>query len=352
MSLAIGILVLGSLPLTFRRRYPVSVVALTFLALSSHELLGFPEAPILGPYFAIYSLGAYRDRRVSSVAAAVAIAAYLSAYVYEVIHYGTPALGIVRNFLFVFALWALGASIRTVRLHAEELEGRAARLEREREENARRAIADERARIARELHDVVAHNVSVIVVQAGGARRVLESRPEQAAQALGSIERIGRQALAEMRRLLGVLQRPDDEPSSLKPQPGVAQLESLVAQVSQAGVPVELAVEGEPRVLPAGVDLSVYRIVQEALTNTLKHGGPSARARVIIRYREHDLEVEVVDDGRGIAARPEEPDVIQGQGLVGMRERAALFGGELRAGPRTGGGYSVLARLPLEPELV
>jgi signal transduction histidine kinase len=208
-------------------------------------------------------------------------------------------------------------------------------------------VADERARIARELHDVVAHNVSVMVVQAGAARRTIERDPDRAREALTSVEATGRQALDEMRRLLGVL-RTEDEATELRaPQPSVSHLDELVAHVREAGLPVDLVVEGEPRPLMSGVDMSAFRIVQEALTNSLKHAGP-AHARVRLRYGEHDLCLEVVDDGRGLAADAPASNG-GGHGLVGMRERVALFGGELQAGPRTGGGYVVSARIPLEP---
>ena len=345
-AIALAVLILGSVPVAWRRRFPLTVLSLTFLALTAHEALGFPKAPILGPYFALYSAGAHRELRPSAAVTAIAVGAYYAAYLSEVIRGAVPPLAIVHNFALVIILWGLGASVRKTRKYAAELEDRATRLEREREEKARRAVADERARIARDLHDVVAHHVSVMVVQAGGARRVLKAQPAQARSALESIEATGRQALAEMRRLLGVLRTNGDGARPLEPRPGIDQLESLVAQLADAGLTVELAVEGEPRPLPAGVDLSAYRIIQEALTNTLKHAGP-ARARTVVRYRDSDLEIEVTDNGRGGSdGREEAPG--HGQGLVGMRERAALFGGELRAGPRPGGGYSVTARLPLD----
>ena len=219
-------------------------------------------------------------------------------------------------------------------------------LEREQAEQARRAVVDERARIARELHDVVAHNVSVMVVQSGAARRTIERDPERAREVLTSVESTGRQALDEMRRLLGVL-RTEDEATDLRaPQPSVSHLDALVAQVCDAGLPVKLVVEGEPRPLSSGVDMSAYRIVQEALTNSLKHAGP-AHAHVRVCFGDNDLRLEVTDDGRGIIA--DDPATNGGgHGLVGMRERVALFGGRLEAGPRTGGGYIVTATLPLE----
>jgi signal transduction histidine kinase len=224
---------------------------------------------------------------------------------------------------------------------AEALADRAALLEREREERARAAVAEERARIARELHDVVAHSVSVMVVQAGAERLALGDERDDTREVLSTIEQTGRQTLAEMRRLLGMLRRSDDE-IELAPQPSMEHVAKLVDQVREAGLPVTLAVEGEPVGLPPGIDLSAYRIVQEALTNALKHAGP-ASARVTVRYGRDDLDLEIVDDGAGVANGDG-----GGHGLIGMRERVTLFGGNLAAGGRSGGGYAVRARLPLE----
>ncbi|HWG56472.1 MAG TPA: sensor histidine kinase [Gaiellaceae bacterium] len=215
---------------------------------------------------------------------------------------------------------------------------RLAALERSQAETARLAAQEERERIARELHDVIAHSVSVMTVQAGAVRRRLQPEQEREREALVAVEETGRQALSEMRRLLGILRR-DDEQAELEPQPGLRTLSELVEQVREAGLPVELRVEGDRVDLPPGVDLSAYRIVQEALTNTLKHAGP-ARAWVAVRYGEDEVEVEVANDGRSEANG-------DGQGLVGMRERVALCGGALEAGPRVGGGYAISARLPV-----
>jgi signal transduction histidine kinase len=201
-------------------------------------------------------------------------------------------------------------------------------------------VVEERARIARELHDVVAHSVSVMTVQTGAVRRLLTPDQERERETLLAVERTGREALNEMRRLLGML-RATDEAEGLAPQPSLRQLDTLVEQVREAGLPVELKVEGAPVDLPPGLDLSAYRIVQEALTNALKHAGP-ARATVAVRYGPDELELEIADDGRGAAN-----GTGTGGGLVGMRERAALVGGRLEAGPRNGGGYAVRARLPL-----
>ena len=210
----------------------------------------------------------------------------------------------------------------------------------EAEAEARRAVEDERSRITRELHDVLAHSVSVMTVQASAVRRLLTPDQEREREALMTVEETGRQALAEMRRLLGIM-RTETEPPALAPQPGLGTLPELVEQVRQSGLPVELTVEGTPVKLPAGVDLSAYRIVQEALTNTLKHAGP-AHAWVAVRYAGEDVEIEVDNDGNS-----ENSGDGGGHGLVGMRERVALCGGELKSGPRPGGGFRISARLPV-----
>ncbi|WP_405806982.1 sensor histidine kinase [Streptomyces sp. NBC_00210] len=252
-----------------------------------------------------------------------------------------------------FALaWVLGDSIRTRRAYFDQLEERATRLEKEREAQAKVAVAAERARIARELHDVVAHNVSVMVVQADGAAYVLDAAPDQAKQALETISTTGRQALAEMRRLLGVL-RTGDAPESGEyvPQPDVQQIEDLVEQVRRAGLTVDFKIEGTPRPLPSGVELTAYRIVQEALTNTRKHGGPDVGASVRLVYFDDGLGLLVEDDGRGSAHELYEDGGADGQGhgLIGMRERVGMVGGTLDAGPRPGGGFRISALLPLKP---
>ncbi|GES31075.1 two-component sensor histidine kinase [Streptomyces angustmyceticus] len=252
---------------------------------------------------------------------------------------------------FVLA-WVLGDSMRTRRAYWAQLEERAARLEKERETQSRIAVAAERARIARELHDVVAHNVSVMVVQADGAAYVLDAAPEQTRQALETISGTGRQALAEMRRLLGVLRTGEQpEGGEYVPQPGVDQLGDLMEQVRGAGLPVDFQVEGEPRELPSSVELTAYRIVQEALTNTRKHGGPAVGATVRLSYKDDDLDLLIEDDGRGAQRELYEEGGADGlgHGLIGMRERVGMVGGTLAAGPRPGGGFRVSAVLPLTP---
>ncbi|MFI6686103.1 sensor histidine kinase [Streptomyces sp. NPDC050485] len=252
---------------------------------------------------------------------------------------------------FVLA-WVLGDSMRTRKAYLAQLEERAARLEREREAQAKVAVAAERARIARELHDVVAHNVSVMVVQADGAAYVMDTSPDQAKTALETISMTGRQALAEMRRLLGVLRTGEhQEAGEYVPQPDVQQIEDLVETVRGAGLTVDFKIEGTPRPLPSGVELTAYRIVQEALTNTRKHGGPDAGASVRLVYFDDGLGLLVEDDGRGAAHEMYEDGGADGQGhgLIGMRERIGMVGGTLDAGPRPGGGFRISALLPLKP---
>jgi signal transduction histidine kinase len=258
-------------------------------------------------------------------------------------------MSVVLSTPFVLS-WVLGRLTRIRRAYYVQLEDRAARLERERDAQAKIAVAAERARIARELHDVVAHNVSVMIVQADGASFVMDSSPEQAKAALATIAGTGRQALEEMRRLLGLL-RSADTAGEYVPQPGVEQLPDLLEQVRSAGLPVAFSVEGEPRELPRGVELTAYRIVQEALTNARKHGGPRTTASVRIRFDDRGVGVLIEDDGRGASAelaRDGGEDGF-GHGLIGMRERVGMVGGTLDAGPRANGGFRIDATLPLKP---
>jgi signal transduction histidine kinase len=329
---------LSVLPLALRRSRPLAVLATTLAAAIAGDLW-FAGFLLPGPVIALYTVAAHRERRVALAAgAATTLALVIPATAGKAV--SSAGFAAAMYAVFVVA-WALGDNLRTRRAYLLEVEARAERLERDREERARREVAAERARIARELHDVISHNVSVMVVQAAAGKDVFASRPERARDALGSIESIGREALVELRRLLGVVS-PDDETdrAGFSPQPGLARLPELLEQVGAGGLRVQLTVEGRPRDLPAGLDLSAFRIVQEALTNTLKHARAS-RADVSVRYSDASLEVEVLDDGT--AAVP----AGGGRGLVGMRERAALLGGELSAGPRPAGGFGVRARMPL-----
>lgn len=337
-----------TIPLRWRKEAPRLVLGLVvagsvFGWAFSRGSGGFASATAwLGWLIAFYSVGAYSERTRGLKAAAAAGAVVLGMAVADVVA-GFQSVGdYFGTFGFLAATWVLGNSAGILRARGRELEDQTARLEREREEKARLAVAEERARIARELHDVVAHAVSTMVIQAGGARQLVRTDPADAEQSLLAAERTGREALQEMRRLVGLL-RERGEQLALSPQPGMAELEQLIEQTRTAGLPVELTVDGEARHLGAGIDLTAYRIVQEALTNTLKHAGP-ARARVTLRYRTRELEIEIADDGRG--ENGHEP----GHGLVGMRERVMLYGGTLRTGPAEHGGYSVRARLPLDSE--
>lgn len=292
-------------------------------------------------------------------ASRLALVVSLGAAAVAQIRWPDPEAGVLGQLAIVvfqtvpFALaWVLGDSMRTRRAYFAQLEERAARLEKEREAQAKVAVAAERARIARELHDVVAHNVSVMVVQADGAAYVMDAAPDQAKKALETISSTGRQALAEMRRLLGVLRTGEhQEVGEYVPQPDVEQIDDLVEQCRSSGLPVDFKVEGTPRPLPSGVELTAYRIVQEALTNTRKHGGPNAGANVRLVYFDDGLGLLVEDDGKGAPHELYEEGGADGRGhgLIGMRERVGMVGGTLDAGPRPGGGFRISALLPLKP---
>jgi signal transduction histidine kinase len=242
--------------------------------------------------------------------------------------------------------WLAGRTIRNHTMLARELAEKAERAQHAREEDERRAIAVERSRIARELHDVLAHNLSVMVVQASAARRVLDKNPLQAVEVASLIERTGREALAEIRQLFGPVRRGDGE--ELSGPPSIARVDELARRARAAGLRVELRVSGDPVALPAGIDLTAYRIVQEALTNAIKHAG-SAQARVAVSYEPDELVLSIEDDGEGPREGYELSEAGGGHGLVGMRERAALYGGRVEAGRRRGGGFAVHARLPMRP---
>ena len=343
--LAVALVLLQTLPLAARRVAPLGVLVVIDSAIDVHAALGYEmvQAGTFGSLIALYGVASLTDSRRGIVAALIMVPAFAIFFATNRQDFG--AGGIASTCATWAAVWFLGTYIRIRGEQAEAAGERAAWLERDRDVRAREAVADERARIARELHDMVGHALNLIVIQAGGAQRVFESRPELARQSLASIESAGRQALSDMERMLEILRVAEGPDQVLSPQPGLRQVDSLAAHVSEAGLPVEVAVEGSPTELPSSVDLSAYRIVQEALTNSLKHAGAS-RAKVSIRYGPHSLELEVTDDGRGMSERGPSGDK-EGRGLVGMRERVALFGGELSAGPMPEGGFRVLARLPL-----
>jgi signal transduction histidine kinase len=334
-GLAVPVGLLTTLPLAWRRRAPLAVTVVVMSAWTVQSLLDDstqpPQSALLAFLLALFSVAAHGERRRALAGGGVSLAALLAS---------APSDAPVLAPLFV-GVWLAGQLLHERQRLAAALRDRASALAREQEETARLAIAEERARIARELHDVVAHSVSVMVVQAGAERLALSEEQHSTRETLLAIEKTGRQALAEMRRLLDMLRNEDDE-LALAPEPSIDHLDSLLAHVREAGLPVELRVEGERAPLPAGVDISAYRIVQEALTNALRHAGP-ARARVLVRYGETDVEVEVADDGHGTRDGDQ-----TGHGLVGMRERVALYGGDLTTGEGDAGGYSVRARLPFD----
>ncbi|WP_406289633.1 sensor histidine kinase [Embleya sp. NBC_00896] len=339
---------LTAVPLLWRGAHSLRVLVAVsaaglFLAGANYESAGAG----IGQIVALYAVAVGRSRVPAAFALAfaeTATVAWLTLRDSEIVF-----LDIVANLAAMFAVWAFARSVGFRRAYTAELEARADRLERTREADTRAAIAEERGRIARELHDVVAHHVSVMTVQASAAQRMVARNPDRAKEAMAAVEQTGRGALVEMRRLVGILRDTTDAVGGPNeghnaPQPGLDQLETLVTQVREAGLSVELSLEGAPCVLPPGIDLAAYRIVQEALTNTLKHAGP-AEARVLLRYSRTELLVRVADDGRGGTTTPTGDRT--GHGLLGMRERVSLYGGRLYAGPRAQDGFEVLARIPL-----
>jgi signal transduction histidine kinase len=327
-----------TLPLLLRRRFPLVAPVTVFLVLAAEALITVDavtdsQTNTLAILTAFGIVGAQPNLRAAIVGAAVGYASLGSIVVRQTV----PVGAVVFMLIFAAATWAIGRAVGEWGRRAADLEERADELERSHAE----AVAGERATIARELHDVIAHSVSVMTVQAGAARVLLDEEPARAREPLLAVEETGRQALGEMRRLLGIL-RGVDHDTRLAPQPGIADLDALVEQVRAAGLPVDVVVNGEPRPLPPGVDLAAYRVVQEALTNALKHAG-AARAEVAIRYGKTALELAITNDGH-----VRRNGGGGGHGLVGMRERVALYGGDFQAGPRNGGGYAVHASLPMD----
>ncbi|MGV9704205.1 sensor histidine kinase [Streptomyces sp. NPDC003483] len=353
---AFPIAVILSLVVALRRRMPEKMLVLAAAMGLAQLILDVEVVPAdFAMLVIIYTVAADGARWASRFALAGGLcAATLSQIRWpqtDSSSLGNVLIAVFQTVPFALA-WVLGDSIRTRRAYLAQLEERAARLEKEREAQAKVAVAAERARIARELHDVVAHNVSVMVVQADGAAYVMDTAPEQARKALETISGTGRQALAEMRRLLGVLRTGEhQEVGEYVPQPDVEQLDDLIEQCRTSGLPVDFKVEGTPRPLPSGVELTAYRIVQEALTNTRKHGGPNTGASVRLVYFDDGLGLLVEDDGKGAPHELYEEGGADGQGhgLIGMRERVGMVGGTLDAGPRPGGGFRISALLPLKP---
>jgi len=340
--------VLIVLPLLWRRRFPIIVMAVVTLGYFARLFLGYePDgAATNAALIAVYSVGAYGERPdafVAMVVGALAVASGLSLAV-SLDYYPISTVAVMVAFWIASAF--LGESVYTRRRYQAALEERARSLEAERDERARLAAQEERARISREFHDVWAHTLTSMVVQAGAAEEVLDESPEAARKALVSIQQASRQALAEVRRLIA--SDSDGSPERRAPTPGLANLPELVEELGRSGVPVDLSVTGSLGDLPGDIGLSVYRIVQQALTNTLSHGGAGVTARVDVRRANGDLLIDVVDDGH--STPPAGQPVRRGRGLIGMRERVALFGGDLLAGPRPEGGFGVHARIPIEAE--
>jgi len=333
-TLAFPVALLMTLPLAWRRLAPLATIAIVAGAWAIQGVLDDSAQPVQSALLALalatYSVAAYATRSRAAAGLALVLGATLVVEAGDLIVLGPFFVGV----------WLAGRLYRDRQHLAGFLQQRTEELERERLETARLAVAEERARIARELHDVVAHSISVMVVQAGAERLALGDGAPSTTSALRSIEETGREALTEMRRMLGMLRETEDE-SSNAPQPGLARVEALVGVMRDAGLPVELRVEGTWRPLPPGLDISAYRILQEGLTNVLRHAH-ATRACILIRFAARELELEVEDDGAG--AREEEGAV--GHGLLGIRERVALYGGVLEARSGHGGGFVLRARLP------
>jgi signal transduction histidine kinase len=333
-----GLALVWTLPLLFRRRFPLYAPAAAYVGIAGAALTSGGDlqqltVPFFAALLATAIVGSAPDMRYALAGAAIA-AGVLALVVYKDPKGGPGDLLWVG--LFFGAAWGAGRALATRSRQATELRSRAEVAEL----RAREAVNEERQRISRELHDVIAHTVSVMVVQTGAVRRLLGPDQDRERASLMVVEEIGREALTEMRRMLGILREPE-EPGALSPQPSLQRVDALVEQVREAGLPVQLRVEGRAEPLPPGVDLCAFRIVQEALTNTLKHAGP-AHAEVLVRYAGDDVELEVVDDGRGSNGTSS-----GGHGLLGMKERALLCGGTFETGVGPGGGFAVRARLPI-----
>ncbi|MFJ7339889.1 histidine kinase [Streptomyces sp. NPDC101110] len=334
-----AMVILSTLPLGLRRLYPLSTfvtVLVAALAIGGSASWITVLTCVVGAYSAVV----YSRYRILAIAVLV-MAAALSGYAFRNADPLLPGWSSPGFVLLVAGM--LASLVRFLQLRLASSRDRVTELQQEREEAMRRAVAEERARIAAELHDVVTHNVSVMVIQAGAARKVMDVVPEQSKEALLAVEAGGRAAMAELRHVMGLLAAPDHErPDGLEPQPGLAQLDALVARVRAAGTPVSVGVSLPKEPLPSGVDLAAYRVVQEALTNTIKHAR-GAEASVAIGYTDDCLEIEVTDTG-GVKDAP--PVESNGRGHMGLRERLAVYDGELTAGPTPSGGYRVAARIP------
>lgn len=340
-------IVLVSAPLALRRIFPASVFGLVLGAWMIDRALDYPESlATVGVLVAFYTVGTELSRRRSFLIGGLsALFVLFWTTLGTIVLESVTAVSIATTTISTVTPLLVGREMRVRRERAEELRQKVADAEKEREESARRAVEAERARIARELHDVVAHQMTVMTIQAEGARRIANGADPRIREALDTIKATGHSALAEMRRVVGLLREADGSSPELAPLPRLDDLGSLVEQVKSAGVPVELSVEGEARQLAEGVEVSAYRIIQESLTNAAQHGGPGVSADVSVTYGDDSLDVLVVDDGRGAAASPSNGG---GHGLVGMRERVAVLGGSFEAGANPGGGYRVRASIPYQ----
>ncbi len=335
-----------ALPFAVHRRLPMTSLAVTVAAFTAFAVLDYAAYPGVSVFAILFGIAAHTDRRRSVTALGVCTAAMVLGLSTQPSDVVTSA-DWTSSLLAILVAWLAGENLRSRRARWAALEDRAAMLENEREERDRRAVADERLRIARDLHDIVSHAMSVIAVQAGAGHHLLDRDPEAARRALSNVETASRGALVEMRRMLGVLRDDDDPPDTRSPSPGLSKLDELVARVRDTGLGVSLTVtDGLPE-LPTSVDLAAYRIVQESLTNVMKHGGPVAH--VDVRCTPTDLYIDVTDDGRPAPARiaQDSGDSAPGHGVIGMRERVAVYGGDFSAGPRPTGGFAVAVRLPL-----
>lgn len=330
----------SSVALLWRRTWPLIVLAATLTTSLAWDVIGLADGPSLAIFVSLYGVGRYiEEDRTSFLAVGLALSV---AAVDDLLIEDESVSVVAVSLGLVFIAWYVGRRVRGRREYLTLIEERAEYLERERAAEAQRAVDEERNRIARELHDLVAHRVSMITVQAGAAQTVAASDPERALRAMESVEVAGREALEELRQVLGILRAHGDREARL-PVHGLADIPELVADMRRAGMEVSLHDEGVPDQLPARVDLAAYRIVQEALTNVMKHAGADSKAEVRISSVGQMLDIEVTDRGAGNTLLPG-----SGQGLVGMRERAALLGGHFEAGPRPNGGFRVMARLPIE----
>jgi signal transduction histidine kinase len=345
---AYALVIAGSVSMVWRRRTPIVVLAIVSTVLVTFWLRGHGALLSVLGLPALYAVAAHAEHRRRAwwalVVACILLVLAASATVLDRPD-GFAYLTALSMAAFLIAAMAAGVVIRNRERIFVDTERRAAEAEADRLAEAERAVVRERSRIAREMHDVVAHGMSVVAVQAAAGREIVHTNPDKAAEVFASIEAVGRESLTELRRMIGVLRDHADDDASLSPQPGITDIAAAVAQSSATGVATELVIDGRERAVAPGIGLAAFRIAQEALTNVRKHAGASASAMVRISYEPHDLVVEVTDDGRGAVTSLS--GVGTGHGLIGMRERVEIYGGEFTSGPRVGGGYAVRAILPI-----